>query len=71
MNEMTLHGKLFLGPYQGYHGEASFDPEDECFSGRVVDTKDIITFEGDTPRELKQAFVESIDDYLEFCKERA
>jgi predicted HicB family RNase H-like nuclease len=70
MSEPTLHGTLFLGPYQGYHGEASHDPDDDSFYGRVVDTKDVITFEGSTPKELKKAFTDSIDDYLEFCRER-
>jgi predicted HicB family RNase H-like nuclease len=70
MSEMTLHGKLFLGPYQGYHGEASYEPDDETFYGKVVDTKDVITFEGSNPTELKAAFTGSVDDYLEFCKER-
>ena len=70
MSKVTLHGKLFLGPYEGYHGEAAYDPEDETFHGRVVDTKDVITFEGRTPTDIKTAFADSVDDYLEFCRER-
>ena len=31
---------------------------------------DVITFQGRTVKELKKAFKESVDDYLEFCEER-
>jgi predicted HicB family RNase H-like nuclease len=40
------------------------------FHGEVVDTRDVITFQGRSVEELKTAFQESIDDYLAFCKER-
>jgi predicted HicB family RNase H-like nuclease len=29
-----------------------------------------VTFEGRTVEELKKAFRESVDDYLDFCKQR-
>jgi predicted HicB family RNase H-like nuclease len=35
-----------------------------------LDTKDIITFRGKSVAEIKKSIKESIDDYLEFCKER-
>ena len=56
--------------YRGYTGQVEFDPLAEIFHGEVVDTRDVITFQGKTVKELKKAFKESIDDYLEFCKER-
>ena len=56
--------------YKGYTGQVEFDPEAEVFHGEVVDTRDVITFQGKTVKELKKAFKESIDDYLEFCEER-
>jgi len=36
----------------------------------VINTKDVITFQADSAHDLKQAFVDSIDDYLDFCAER-
>lgn len=56
--------------YKGYEGSVTFDDEAEIFHGEVINTKDVITFQGSTVKELKKAFKESIDDYLEFCEKR-
>lgn len=56
--------------YKGYYGTVSFDDEAEIFHGEVTNLKDVITFQGRSVDELKTAFRESIDDYLEFCAER-
>jgi predicted HicB family RNase H-like nuclease len=34
-----------------------------------IDITDVITFEGTTVDEIRQAFRDSVDDYLEFCQE--
>ena len=47
-----------------------FDEEAELFHGEVIDTRDVITFQGESVSELKKAFKESIDDYLAFCEAR-
>ena len=56
--------------YKGYVGKVEFDDEAGIFHGEVLDTQDIITFQGKTVAELRTAFQESIDDYLAFCKQR-
>jgi predicted HicB family RNase H-like nuclease len=56
--------------YKGYTGQVEFDGEAGLFHGEVVDTRDVITFQGTTVEEIETAFRESIDDYLEFCAER-
>jgi predicted HicB family RNase H-like nuclease len=56
--------------YKGYTAVVEFDEDAGVFSGHVVNTRDVITFEGETVGELKQAFHDSVDDYLEFCAER-
>jgi predicted HicB family RNase H-like nuclease len=56
--------------YKGYVGKVEFDDDAGVFHGEVLDTRDVITFQGKTVAELKTAFQESIDDYLAFCKER-
>ncbi|MEX0719454.1 MAG: type II toxin-antitoxin system HicB family antitoxin [Balneolaceae bacterium] len=56
--------------YKGYHGRVEFDDDADIFHGEVIDLNDVITFQGKSVDELKQAFQESIDDYLEFCKQR-
>ena len=56
--------------YKSYIGHVEFDDENEIFHGEVINTRDIITFQATTAHSLKEAFIESIEDYLEFCKER-
>lgn len=56
--------------HQGYQGSVEFDDQEGIFHGEVVDTRDVITFEGTSVEELERAFRDSIDDYLEFCRER-
>jgi predicted HicB family RNase H-like nuclease len=56
--------------YKGYTGEVEIDFEAGILHGRVLDLRDVITFEGSTPKKLEQAFRASIDDYLALCKER-
>ncbi len=55
--------------YKGYIGVVDFDEEAEIFHGEVINTRDVITFQAKTAKALKQAFFDSVDDYLEFCKE--
>jgi len=56
--------------YKGYTGQINYDDEMKILHGEVINTRDIITFQGRSVDEVEQAFRESIDDYLEFCKER-
>jgi predicted HicB family RNase H-like nuclease len=56
--------------YKGYVGEVEFDDEAGVFHGEVLDTRDVISFQGKSAAELKAAFDGSIDDYLAFCKQR-
>lgn len=55
--------------YKGYHGVVQFDDKAEIFHGDVLLTKGAVTFQGKTVEELKQAFLESVEDYLDFCQE--
>jgi predicted HicB family RNase H-like nuclease len=56
--------------YKGYVGKVEFDDEAGIFHGEVINTRDVITFQGQSVAELTQAFHESVDDYLDFCEER-
>ena len=56
--------------YKGYVGKVEFDDEAGIFHGEVLDTRDVITFQGRSVDELKAAFEGSIHDYLAFCKKR-
>jgi len=56
--------------YKGYIGQVEFDDEAEIFHGEVINTRDVITFQGKSVSEIKKSFRDSINDYLSFCKER-
>lgn len=56
--------------HKGYEAVIDFDEEAEIFHGEVVNMRDVITFQGASAAELKQAFADSMDDYLAFCAER-
>lgn len=56
--------------YKGYGGAVRFDDEAGIFHGEVTGLRDVVTFQGRTVDELKAAFQDSIDDYLEYCASR-
>lgn len=56
--------------HRGYRGHVVFDPEAGLFHGEVLDTWDVITLQGTSVQELEEAFRDSVEDYLEFCRAR-
>lgn len=56
--------------YKDYIGVIDYDEDDEVFHGRVINTRDVITFQGRSIRELRTALKDSVDDYLALCEER-
>lgn len=55
--------------YKGYFASVQFSAEDEVFFGKLLGINDLVSFEGTTVKELKDAFKEAVEDYLETCKE--
>jgi predicted HicB family RNase H-like nuclease len=56
--------------YKNYIARVEYDDESNIFHGEVVNTRDVITFQGKSVAELKRAFKDSIEEYLTFCEER-
>ena|SRR5687767_2064027 len=56
--------------YKQYEAAIKFDDETEQFHGEVINTRDVVTFQGRSVAELKREFKNSVEDYLEFCSER-
>jgi predicted HicB family RNase H-like nuclease len=56
--------------YKGYYGLVNYDDEAKIFHGEVINTRTVITFQGTNVDEIETAFRDSVDDYLEWCKER-
>ncbi len=56
--------------YKGYSARVEFDDEANIFHGEIINLRDVVTFKGETVYELRQAFKDSVDDYLEYCAQR-
>ena len=56
--------------YKGYSAMVKFDADAGVLHGEVVDTRDVIVFEGISVEQLQKEFQVSIDDYLSACAER-
>lgn len=60
MNTMT---------YKNYVGSVAYSEEDHVFYGKIEGINGLVNFEGDSVKELTDAFHEAVDDYLAYCKE--
>ncbi len=56
--------------YQGYQTSVTFEEEADIFHGTVINTRDVITFQGKSVEEIRIAFKDSVNEYLKFCAER-
>lgn len=54
--------------YKGLIGSASFSPEDLVFHGKIEGIDGLVTFEGESVSDLKTAFEEAVEDYIEICQ---
>lgn len=54
--------------HKGYAARVEFDAEDRIFHGRIAGIRDIVSFHGESVKELLAAFEEAVDDYLETCE---
>ena len=55
--------------YQGYIGSVAFSEKDNVFFGKIEGIDGLVNFEGESVKELTDAFHEAVEDYLEYCKE--
>lgn len=54
--------------YKGYTGIVGYSEEDEVFFGKIEGINSLVNFEADNVKALKEAFVEAVDAYLEYCE---
>lgn len=53
--------------YKGYSARVEYDDEDGIFFGHLAGIRDGVGFHADTVADLRAAFREAVDDYLETC----
>ncbi len=54
--------------YKGYVARIEYSDEDAAFVGHIAGIRDIVGFHGESVTELRAAFEEAVDDYLETCE---
>ena len=52
---------------KGYSARIDYDDEDGILVGRIAGIRDGVGFHADNIEDLKVAFEEAVDDYLETC----
>ena len=55
--------------YKGFIGSVHFATEDKVFYGKIEGINDLITFEGETVKQLEEGFKFMVDEHLKDCKE--
>lgn len=58
-----------LMQYRGFYGSVEASVEDACLFGKLEFVEPLVSYEGETVQEVKAAFHEAVDDYLETCEE--
>ena len=54
--------------YKGYIARIEYSDEDAAFVGHIAGIRDVVGFHGESVNELRSAFEEAVDDYLETCE---
>ncbi|MBQ8152120.1 MAG: type II toxin-antitoxin system HicB family antitoxin [Prevotella sp.] len=55
--------------YKGYIGSVAFSEKDNVFFGKIEGINGLVNFEGESVKELTDAFHEAVDDYLAYCQD--
>ncbi|MDF2094474.1 type II toxin-antitoxin system HicB family antitoxin [Aquibaculum arenosum] len=53
--------------YKGYSARIEYDDEDGIFFGKIAGIADGVGFHADNVADLRAAFHEAVEDYLETC----
>ena len=54
--------------YKGFIGSVRFSAQDDVFFGKIEGINDLITFEGNSVKELKDAFCYVVDEHIKDCE---
>lgn len=55
--------------YNEFIGTFNYIEDEDILHGKIEGISDLVTFEGVSIPELKQAFIDAVDDYLALCLE--
>ena len=54
--------------YKGFIGTVSFSEKDGVFFGKIEGIDGLVNFEGESVKELTDAFHEAVEDYIAYCE---
>ena len=54
--------------YKGFIGSVHFSADDNVFFGKLEGINDLVTFEGETVKELTDAFHFVVEEYIKDCE---
>ena len=56
--------------YNDFIATVKYSEEDEAFIGRIEGIDSVVSFEGQSVADLKSAFREAVESYLDFCRRK-
>ena len=54
--------------YKDFIGSVHFSAEDGVFYGKIEGIKSMVSFEGETVKELEEDFHNAVNDYINYCE---
>jgi len=55
--------------HKGYIGTVDFSLKDNILYGKIIGIDDLVNYEAENLSQLKKAFTEAVEDYLDSCEE--
>lgn len=54
--------------YKGYIGSTEYDEKDNIYFGKITNIVNLVSYEGNSEKELEENFKNAVDDYIEMLK---
>ncbi len=54
--------------YKGYAARIEYSDADHCLIGHIAGVRDVVGFHGASVAEVRAAFEDAVEDYLETCR---
>lgn len=54
--------------YKGYAARIEYSDADHCLIGHIAGIRDVVGFHGASVAEVRAAFEDAVEDYLETCR---
>jgi predicted HicB family RNase H-like nuclease len=55
--------------YKDFIGSVEVSLKDACLYGKILFINDLVTYQADSIKKIKEEFKAAVDDYIETCKE--